>query len=519
MMMARAAGVAALSLLAMSDLAAAGDVTLHSRDGTVEIAGNLIGYDGEFYRVDTVYGVLTVDGSGVICDGPGCPNLEAYVAEIAISGARTMGEVLLPALIEAFAARNGYLIDRNIADDTHFGYTLIDRASGHLAARIAFRIGSTAEGFADLLADEADLALAVREPRADELRLARDGGLGDLRAARQARIVALDALVPIVSPSNPIREISLLALARIYSGKIDNWRALGGPDLPIARHLRQPQSGLTQLFEDRVMAPRGLETQGDTQRHLSNADLVDAVARDPAAIGVTAYSERGNAEPLALRGTCDFRSHARVLSIKTEDYPLTAPLFVYTPARRLPVLAREFLAYARSPAAQAVIQRAGFVNLRVDQIPLDAQGERVANAVAAAGAETPLIELQRLVKAMRGARRLTIGFRFEIGRTTLDAHSQSNIRILARLLEAGFFDGKTLTFAGFSDGDGPAAANLRLAERRAEAVRDAVLAAAPTADRDRLTLRVDAFGEAMPMACDDTEWGRQVNRRVEVWLR
>ena len=75
-----------------------------------------------------------------------------------------------------------------------------------------------------------------------------------------------------------------------------------------------------------------------------------------------------------------------------------------------------------------------------------------------------------------------------------------------------------LIFAGFTDGDGPAEGNLRLARRRAEAVRRAVLRAAPTADRDRLNLTVDAFGEAMPMACDDTEWGRFINRRVEVWV-
>ncbi len=73
-------------------------------------------------------------------------------------------------------------------------------------------------------------------------------------------------------------------------------------------------------------------------------------------------------------------------------------------------------------------------------------------------------------------------------------------------------------FVGFSDGEGPASANLVLSRRRAEAVRAAVLAAATTVDRNRLKLSVDAFGEAMPMACDDTDWGRQINRRVEVWV-
>ena len=62
-------------------------------------------------------------------------------------------------------------------------------------------------------------------------------------------------------------------------------------------------------------------------------------------------------------------------------------------------------------------------------------------------------------------------------------------------------------------------ANREIALRRAEAVRRAVTTAAVTVNLDRVVLDVDAFGEAMPMACDDTAWGRQVNRRVEVWVR
>ena len=50
-------------------------------------------------------------------------------------------------------------------------------------------------------------------------------------------------------------------------------------------------------------------------------------------------------------------------------------------------------------------------------------------------------------------------------------------------------------------------------------MKNAVEKAAETADFTQLDVSVQAYGEAMPMACDDTEWGRQVNRRVEVWIR
>lgn len=514
----RAAILAALFLSAWAGQAAAEDVTLTSRDGSVEIAGDLLSYDGEFYRVDTVYGVLTIDGSGVVCTGPGCPDLQAFVAEFAISGARTMGEVLIPALVESFGQRNGYQVARQITDDTHFRYVLADTASGRVAARIGFRVTSTAEGFADLLANEADMVLSVRQATRAEARLASEAGLGDLANPRRSRIVALDALVPVVARANPLNGLTIAGLASVFSGQTGNWATLGGPDAPISLHLRDPLSGVTQEFETRVLLPSGAELAPDVTFHASNADLSEAVARDPLAIGIAMLSEAGNAKPLAIRGACGKPAIASDISLKTKDYPLTTPLFIYTPARRLSVFAREFLAFARSPAAQPVVERAGFVDLRLHEIPVAAQGRRLANAIDAAGAETAIEDLQRLVRAMDGTVRLSLSFRFEPGGARLDAQSRSNVEILAQRLERGDFDNRAMIFAGFTDSEGAAAGNLRLARRRAEAVRRALLRAAPTADRERLDLRVEAFGEAMPVACDDAEWGRRINRRVEVWV-
>ena len=518
MQMFRAAVLAAL-FFAIGRAALAQDVTLTSRDGGIELTGTLLGFDGEFYRVSTRYGELTVDGSGVLCDGPGCPSLTDFVAEMRISGSATMGQVLMPALVEAFALRNGLKAERIVVDPQHFRYEVADPEEERVIGRFDVHVTNTDEGFADLLADDADIVMALREIRPEELTRAREAGLGDLGDPNRSRVLALDALVPVVSGNNPIAAVSLGDLARVLAGTLDNWQDLGGPDAPIVLHLRDGGSGLTQGIGDRLQRNSRLTLRADSIRHDSNAALAEAVGKDPLGIGLASYSELGTAKPVVLSGACGFQLRGTRAAIKTEDYPLTAPMFLYLPARRLPQLAREFLAFTRSPPAQIVIRRAGFVDQAPEEISLASQGDRLANAVAVAEGEAGLADLKRMVAVLSPMRRLSTSFRFEPGSARLDAQSRSNVQQLARALEAGEYDGRTLTFVGFSDGQGPASGNLEIAGKRAVSVRDAVIRTAEATDLARVAMEIDAFGEAMPMACDDTVWGRQVNRRVEVWVR
>jgi phosphate transport system substrate-binding protein len=340
----RAAILAALSLWVIATPVTAQDVTLRSHDGNVEISGNLLGFDGEFYRVDTVYGELTVDGSGVACEGPGCPNLEAYVARLVFSGAPTVGRVLMPALLEAFAIRGEYDLTRTADTPTELRFELHAAEDGPLIGEFTFRLTNTDEGFADLLANEADIAMTLREIRQHELERAREAGLGDLSAPGRARILALDALIPVVAPSNPVQGISLNQLSRALAGEITNWADLGGPDAPIDIHLWAPETGIGQASVDQVLTPAGRQLLDRVRRHANGTDFARTVSQDPFALGLTTRSEQGNTWELPITGACGFALRATRRAVKTEDYPLTAPLFLYLPARRLPKLGREFMA-------------------------------------------------------------------------------------------------------------------------------------------------------------------------------
>jgi len=510
--------MAALLFLISGFAAAAQDVSLRSHDGSVELDGSLIGFDGEFYRIETIYGPLTINAEGVTCRGPGCPDLENFVAEIRFAGAVAITEQLFPALIERFAGSRNYTLRREILDANRSVFSLI-RADGGVAGRFYVTGTSTDAGLAALLGREADIALATRQPDPVEAAAARAADQGELSMVARSRILGLDALVPLVAPGNPVGALSLEDLARVFAGEITNWQDLGGPDAPIAVHLMDVATGHAQDVAARVLAPFDLVPMAGITRHSSTAGLADAVAQDPFAIGIGSYSETGNARMLPLQGSCGYLQAATPDSLKAEDYPLTAPMFLYLPVRRMPQLGREFLAFFGSQEADRVIRRLGFVNQAITALPLGAQGDRLANAVVAAGDEIALEDLQHMIGAMSGAERLSPTFRFGDGTTELDAYSLAAVARLARAIERGAYDGRELVFAGFSDGQGRADANLRLARGRAEAVRLAVIAAASGGDLNRVRLRVSAFGEALPMACDDTAAGRAVNRRVEVWLR
>jgi phosphate transport system substrate-binding protein len=487
--------VSALTVILWSTVAMAQDATLTARDGGLSLTGNLRAFDGEVYRIDTVYGLLTVDAAGVICSGPACPELTAPLAEVRITGAANPGLSLMRQLWAAFAHARGLTIAED-AQAAGYAATLADPATGQTLATIAFDPNPPDVARGALTEARAELAVAALVP-----------------PGVNGRAVGADALVPIVATDNRLPRARTPDLARALSGEVRNWADLGGPDMPIVLHALAGDVALQGAVEARL--GRGMP---DAVLHPDAGALALAVARDPWALALAARSQAGPARILPLTDSCGFPLPATDLSVKAGDYPLAVTWHILTPRRRLPLILREFLEFLPTDAAQVAVAQAGLIDRRPVRAPLTADGQRLLGAIRNAGAEVPLPELQRLAAAMEGGERLSLTLRFQDGSSQLDAQSETNLADLARLIAVRAFDGFALTLAGFSDGSGAAATNLSLSRNRAEAVRATLARIAPDLAPGELPA-VDAFGEALPMACDTTPAGRQVNRRVEVWLR
>lgn len=488
----RAAIFAALGLPVA---APAQDITLTARNGGLSLDGTLMGFDGEFYRLETKYGPLTVDGASVICDGPACPDLIAPLATLRILGAAEPGNGILPRLLSSFAEAHGYRIETAPFDG---GFTArIANAEGTPIAEVSFAPAPPAQALEALTDGAAELVVSATA--VPEL---------------TSRVLALDALLPIVSPDNPLPRISTPDLARALSGEVENWAELGGPDMPLVLHALEPEASLQAALAARL--GRAIPA---SVTHPDLATLAEAVARDPYGLAVTGQPAQGVARALPLIDSCGFALQPSPLAVKAEDYPLSLPLYLVTPRRRLPLFARELLDFLATLPAQEAIAAAGYVDRAPTRVALTADGARLINAIRTAGEGGSLVDLNRLAAGMAGTDRLSLTFRFEEGTDSLDAHSRENLTDLAALLEIGRFRGQQIVLAGFSDGTGAAEANLALSKQRAEAVAAALAEVLTDTPEGKPAARIEAYGETLPMACDTTVAGRQMNRRVEVWLR
>jgi glucose/mannose transport system substrate-binding protein len=127
--------------------------------------------------------------------------------------------------------------------------------------------------------------------------------------------------------------------------------------------------------------------------------------------------------------------------------------------------------------------------------------------------ETPRRAPRRYVKEVSGAGRLNLNFQFPAGTSQFDGNASEDLDRLVELLADPNYQQRSLLLFGFSDDAGGAKKNLALSKDRARTIADQLLM------RGIKPSVVRGFGKVMPIASNDTEDGREKNRRVEVWIR
>jgi len=507
---------AAMALIAIP--AVAQEVTLQSYDGSITLRGNLVEFDGQNYQIATAIGAITIDAYQVTCEGEACPDPSLLRSEFRIAGSDTIGADLMPALVEGYSfALDADIASNEINADGSIGLAIEDLSGGRIAdIEIALLSG---EGFDALLDGTASIGMASRPVRPREAQAFDDANLGNVTDPTQEHILALDGILVVLARSNPVRNLSIEEMAGIFAGEITNWSQVGGANAPINVYIREEGSGTRAVFEQNVMDVIGASISSTAEVIENNADLSDAVASDPFGIGITGYASARNAQPVGIEEVCGIVTQPSAFNIKAEEYPLARRLYLYTTNAALPNHARNLIEFVNSDAAQDIIADAGFIDQGISGASMNEQGLRLASAMMAAEDLDQLSDVRDFASLMLNAERLSTTLRFQPGSSLLDAKAQRDVVRIAESLSRGGFDNKEVLLVGFTDSIGRPDLNRALSERRADQVLSAILNAAPGGTIDTDQISVLGFGEISPVGCNETFTGRQVNRRVEIWVR
>jgi phosphate transport system substrate-binding protein len=399
-------------------------------------------------------------------------------------GSNTIASELAPALVEAFLVSRGAPdVRREVSGaETQVSATLPGEAARFL---VSIRGAGTATAFQDLSAGKCDVAMASRAVQANE-RAQIGGGLNE-------QVLALDGIAVIVHPSNRLAKLDTAQLAAVFAGRTLDWSALGGSPGPIQVVSFDDRSGTYDTFRSLVLGSDSLSAEAT--RFANTADVLRTVASSPNAIGFSSLSAARGVKDLAVAEPGVEALAPSTWSIARESYALTRRLYLYTHPQRTRPAADALVAFALSAAGQSVVSRVGFVDLSV-------QAEQPSTCAGCPAA---------YIQATRGSRRLSVDFRFESGSSDLDSRA---VRDADRVLEfAKANRNPHVELLGFADARGAAVQNQHLSVERAERVKFEL------ARRGLNDVSVLGLGSLMPLASNDSEQGRQKNRRVEIWIR
>ena len=518
---------AALSVAGMFPAkASAEEITLRSSDGSVNVMGEFLEFTDGNYVIRSDLGDLTISAVGMTCEGAACPDAgRAPVAsgEIKIVGSDDIGVGLMPLLMGGYSTYLDALIEfGDTGSDLEMQVNFVaDQGYGDPIGGYHVTSKSSGDGFKALLDGSADIAMSVRRVTPDEARALRDAGAGNMISPKQEHIIAVDTKLVLVHPSSPLSSVTVDNLARIFSGEITNWSEVGGPDLPIlvvihGEDTHGTDTGTMSVVQIRVFGGR-IPPLPPNYVTAENSDIAsDMVAADAGAIAMVGHAFQRGSKVLNLVNYCGLEMVADSFSAKTEEYLLERRFYLYHRADVKGDLIDKFIQYATSEAADEVIAQSGFVDLGVE---VRSQAMESPRAKQLLDAEVPDFEanvMREMLAEMTKLDRVSTTFRFRTGSSALDERAILDLERLTKFLEAKP-EGTVVAFVGFSDDVGEFDPNRQLSKGRAEQVMAEVQKHAG-GRLPHITFAANGFGEISPVACNDGEVGRAINRRVEVWI-
>ena len=217
---------------------------------------------------------------------------------------------------------------------------------------ISVRGGGSSIGVKDIMAGTVEIGNASRDAKEKEINKAKESGI-DL----YQNIVANDGIAVIVNPKNTITNLSIAQIQAIYTGKITNWKQLGGPDMNIVVISRDTSSGTYEVFYEIAMNKQNI-IPGCIMVASNNA-AVTSVKDTPGAI---AYAGLGylssSVKPIQVNGV-----DPTFKNILAGNYPIARKLNMYTNGAPKG-LTKAFMDFILSSEGQNIVEKQGFIKIK-----------------------------------------------------------------------------------------------------------------------------------------------------------
>lgn len=243
---------------------------------------------------------------------------------ITMKGSDMLKDDVMPALIEAYKKKN---------------------------PNVEFEIkgGGTAAGLSALLRRTIDVCLSTRPLRESEVK--------HLHDAVPTEIPILIACMSIfVNKDNPVNELSLDDITRIYSGEAKSWKEFGGKDVPILAYTLDPSYGTYTYFIEEVMGGVSFGPQAIVLKN--SYQMIDSTIKHPGGIGFgTEFYTRGkNVKTVKIRRSNEYRAYLPTpMNGMTAKYPITRKFRFITLERPTGVI-KDFIDFTLSPEGQKIIE-------------------------------------------------------------------------------------------------------------------------------------------------------------------
>jgi len=174
--------------------------------------------------------------------------------------------------------------------------------------------------------------------------------------------VARDGLSVYVHEKNKVKNLTLDQLSKIFTGKIRNWKDVGGADAPIILYSRENSSGTYEFFKEHVLNKQDFDERA--QHMAGTAALVNAVAKDKNGIGYGGAAYVSGVKTVAVgksaKGPFVSPKEETILSGK---YPISRFLYFYL-SKRPEGKIKEFIDWVISPDGQKVVSQVGYYPLK-----------------------------------------------------------------------------------------------------------------------------------------------------------